>query len=403
MNMNTNSAPVLFPGITREDTTAEGFARLAARLEKAPAGSREKRIQKLENLLEGLRARVERPRTGWLSEDDFALLLTPEGAGFLEEMAWLAREVTRVRFGKTIQLYAPLYLSNECKSRCTYCSFSFENKIARLTLDEKALRHEAAALAGTGIQHVLLLTGEDTRATPVDYIARSVEICRDYFTNISLEIYPLSVADYSRLVAAGAEGLTLYQETYDRGSYARVHLGGKKKNYDWRLEGIYRAGEAGFRKLGVGALLGLSRFRPEVFLLGRHARFLMKKFWRSEVQVSLPRIRPAIKSFRGEVHVTDSQFAQMYFALRLYLPDAGLVLSTRESPHFRDSIAGLGINSMSTGSKTEPGGYTGSGALTQFEIEDNRTPRNFARALESAGLTPVWKNWDSTLTGNGGR
>jgi 2-iminoacetate synthase len=357
----------------------------------------EKICRKIEDVLDRIDKNIDRPDSFIINESDFIFLLRPEAEKFLEKMAVLSRRLTQVRFGNTIRIYAPLYLSNECSSRCSYCSFSIENKIKRHTLDEKQIIMEAESLADSGILQVLAVTGDNVKKTSIPYLEKSVEILRKTFASVSVEIYPLDTSDYSRLISRGAEGLVIYQETYNQKTYKEVHRGGKKRDFKWRLEAPERGGTAGFKRIGIGILLGLSEFRPDVFLAGIHARLLMKKYWKSSISVSLPRIRPAIQSFKNKFHISETNLAQMYFALRLFLPDSFLVLSTRESPHFRDNMAGLGVNYMSAGSKTEPGGYTNSGALTQFSTADERHPLEFANALKKKGLAPVWKDWDSVI------
>ncbi len=336
-----------------------------------------------------------------LSQEDFAALLAPAAAPLLEEMARRAQEITRRRFGRAIQLYAPLYLSNECASICTYCGFRRDNRIARRTLTPQEARHEAMLLHEQGIRHILLLTGEEYRRTPVDYLEECVRLLADDFASVSIEVYPLSVEDYGRLRGAGVDGLAVYQETYDRRRYHEVHTGGMKKNWTFRLDCPERAGAAGMRKIALGALLGLSDPGAEVFLLGLHARFLMKRFWRSQISLSLPRLQPAagVDNVTG---VSDRRFVQYLTALRLFLPDAGLTLSTRESPQLRDNLAGICITMMSAGSRTDPGGYSvlagkGEGELPaageQFETQDHRSIAEVRRALEALELEPVASDW----------
>lgn len=333
---------------------------------------------------------------GTLDERDFAALLSPAADPYLETMAVKAHELTRRRFGNVVQLYAPMYLSNECRSSCTYCGFSFENKVPRLTLSLDEIEKEADVLYASGIRHILLLTGEDYKRTPVEFIGRAAERLSPRFPSISIEVYPLKTEEYDFLRPKGVDGLAVYQETYDPVRYAEVHLRGMKKRMDYRLDCPDRAGLAGFRKIALGSLLGLSDPAADTYFAGMHARYIMKNFWRTQIAISLPRLRPAdnVPDFPT---VPDSMYARFFFALRLFLPDAGLILSTRESRTMRDGLARIVITQMSAGSKTEPGGYSGSGALEQFTIQDDRSVSEIAEMLQNAGLDPLFVDWAGVM------
>jgi 2-iminoacetate synthase len=358
--------------------------------------------------LVGLRALVDRARVGDVeralaarrpSLADFAALLSPAAADRLESMAGAAHRRTVQRFGRTIHLFAPLYLSNECVSTCTYCGFSAEHAIARRTLSVEEVVAEGRALAARGFRHVLLVSGEHARIVSKDYLVACVEALAPLFPSISVEVQVWDEATYRRLVAAGCEGLVVYQETYDRATYGAVHLKGKKRNYDWRLAAPDRGAWAGMRRLGVGALLGLhDDWRFEALAVAAHAGALMRRHWRCEVTVSLPRMRPAAGVVPAEGAVVDDpSFVQLLCAMRLLLPDVGLVLSTRESAALRDALVRLGVTHMSAGSHTEPGGYAApSDAEPQFEIADTRSPAELAGVLRAAGYDPVWKDWERT-------
>ena len=325
---------------------------------------------------------------------DLAALLSPAAAGRLEEMAALAHHASVRRFGRVVRLFAPLYLSNECVSSCTYCGFSAENRIARRTLAPDEVLTEARALVDRGFRHVLLVSGEHARIVSKDYLVECVRVLAPVVPSISVEVQAWDTATYRRLVDAGCEGLVVYQETYDRGTYAASHLKGKKRNYDWRLAAPDRGAEAGMRTLGIGALLGLHPdWRAEVITVAAHARALLRRWWRCEVAVSLPRLRPAAGGFAPARAVSDAEFVQVLCALRLCLPDVGVSLSTRESPAFRDGVFRLGVTAMSAGSHTEPGGYAApSAAEPQFEVADTREPAQVAAVLRAAGYEPVWKD-----------
>jgi 2-iminoacetate synthase len=325
---------------------------------------------------------------------DLGALLSPAAATRLEDMAALAHRASVRRFGRVVRLFAPLYLSNECVSTCTYCGFSSGNDIARRTLSPAEVAAEARTLRDRGFRHLLLVAGEHARIVSKDYLVECVAALAPEIPSISLETQVWDTGTYRRLVDAGCEGLVVYQEVYDRDTYARVHLKGKKRNYDWRLAAPDRAAEAGMRALSLGVLLGLEEgWRAEVVALAAHAQALLRRWWRCEVAVSLPRLRPAAGDFRPARAVTDREYVQILCALRLALPDVGITLSTREAPAFRDAAFKLGVTQMSAGSHTEPGGYADpGGAEPQFEVSDTRSPAEVASALRAAGYDPVWKD-----------
>lgn len=326
---------------------------------------------------------------------DLAALLSPVAADRLEDVAAAAHRLTVRRFGRAVRLFAPLYLSNECVSTCTYCGFSAGNDIVRRTLTPEEVRAEADVLVERGFRHVLLVAGEHARIVSKDYLVECVEAIAPVVPEISLEVQVWDEATYRRLVDAGCDGVIVYQETYDRGTYGEVHLKGKKRNYDWRLAAPDRAAAAGMRRLGLGALLGLhGDWRTEAILLAAHARALMKRWWRCEVAVALPRLRPAAGGYEPADPVDDPAFVQLLCALRLTMPDVGITLSTREPAALRDALVPLGVTTMSAGSHTEPGGYASeTDAEPQFAISDERSPAEVAAALKAAGYDPVWKDW----------
>lgn len=335
-----------------------------------------------------------------LGVEEFAALLSPAAESRLEEMAVRAHALTVQRFGRNIFLYAPLYLSNVCTNSCVYCGFNVHNAIPRRTLSLDEAEVDARVLQRMGFRHVLLLTGEAPGVVGEDYVEAAVRRVRPLFDSVSLEVYPLDAAGYRRMVAAGVDGLTVYQETYDRQRYAALHPAGRKRDFDFRLATAERAGAAGLRRLGVGALLGLAPFRREAFLVGLHAAHLARHCWRSQVTVSFPRMRPAAGCFEPEETVSDRHLVQLICAMRLWLPDAGLVLSTRESAALRDHLMPLGITQMSAGSCTAPGGYSdGSHAGEQFAIDDDRSPAEVAHHIAASGYEAVWKDWDRGFLG----
>ncbi len=325
-----------------------------------------------------------------------AALLSPAAGDRLEEMARLARDLTRQRFGRTIHLFAPLYLSNECVSVCTYCGFSAGNDIPRRTLSTDELVVEARQLVDRGLRSVLLVAGEHARIVSKDYLVDCVRALAPHVPALSVEVQAWDTETYRRLVGAGCDGLVVYQETYDRATYESAHLRGKKRNYQWRLAAPDRGAAAGMRRLGIGALLGLhTDWRSEALALVAHARALQRRWWRCELTVSLPRLRPAAGGFEPAVPVGDRDLVQLLCALRLALPDVGLSLSTREPAELRDALIPLGVTQLSAGSSTEPGGYaTPARGGAQFDVADTRSPRAVAAMVRAAGYDPVWKDWE---------
>ena len=333
-----------------------------------------------------------------LDNRDFMALLSPAAENFLEEMAQKAHAITLRRFGRTILLYAPIYLSNECHNSCLYCGFSVNNPIPRRTLNLDEIERDARILHGQGFRHILLLTGEAPGTVGNDFIAAAAERIRPLFSSISIEVYPMETEGYKEMVDAGVDGLTVYQETYDPELYQQLHPSGRKRDYNFRLATPERAGEAGLRRIGIGFLLGLGNFRSEAFFAGLHGRYMMHNYWRTLLSVSFPRLRPAEGGFQPPNPVSDRQFVQLMCAMRLLLNDAGLVLSTRENAELRDNLLPLGITQMSAGSCTAPGGYGEEDSATeQFTIDDDRTPAEIADLLRARGYDPVWKDWDGAF------
>lgn len=339
----------------------------------------------------------EREQGSGVFPEAVPVLVSEAAGGLLEDMAALARGITARRFGRVIQFYAPLYISNYCRNSCLYCGFNAENRVARRTLSLDEVMEEARLLHGQGIHQILLVSGDCPDAVPVDMLAEMAGRLKKLFPSVAIEVYPLNEEEYRRLYGAGVDGLAIYQEAYSRQVYRQVHPTGPKSVYDFRLAAPERGGAAGFRQLGIGALLGLDDWRLEACLLAHHAAYLMKHHWRSQVSISFPRLRPAAGGFQPPHPVSDRQLAQMICALRLALPDAGLVLSTRESKEFRDNMAGIGITRMSAGSRTSPGGYLdeqGQDAGEQFSVHDGRSVAEVAAAMRGRGYDAVWKDWD---------
>lgn len=328
--------------------------------------------------------------------DEFACLLSPQlNDSQLEQLAGRAHRLTTQRFGRTIQLYAPLYLSNECHNGCRYCGFSADNHLHRKTLNKEEIDREAKALYDQEFRHVLLLTGEAPEAAGIDYLETAVEQIKPQFGSIAIEVFPMDTDEYQRMANAGVDGLTLYQETYDRPLYSELHPYGPKSDFEYRLTAPERAAAAGFRRVGIGALLGLGDFLSDAFYTGLHALYLARRHWRTQVTVGFPRIKPAIGGYAPKQEVTDRELTQLICALRLLIPDSGLVLSTRESAELRNHLLPLGITQMSAGSCTAPGGYASDEQEgEQFTISDHRTPHEFSEQLRAFGYEAVWKDWD---------
>jgi len=339
---------------------------------------------------------------GSVDLDDFAALLSPAAAPFLEEMALAAHRRTVERFGRTMRLYAPLYLSNACANVCTYCGFSAHNRIRRKVLTDPEILAEARVLRSHGFASVLLVTGETARVG-VAYLANSLRLLRPLFAGLSMEVQPLPEADYAALAAEGLSTVLVYQETYDGAAYARHHLSGPKADMAFRLETPDRLGRAGLKRIGLGALFGLSDWRADAWFTGLHLRHVETAYWRSRTSVSFPRLRP---HEGAEIPVTpfgERDLVQAACAFRLLSPEAELSLSTRESGRFRDSAVRLGFTSMSAGSRTNPGGYAiEPESLEQFAVDDSRSPAQMASFLRSQGYEPVWKDWDRTYDGFAG-
>lgn len=327
--------------------------------------------------------------------DDFLVLISPAAQAYLELMAQKSHELTKKRFGKTIQMYAPLYLSNECQNICTYCGFSLDNKIKRKTLSDSEIKIEAQALKNLGFDHVLLVTGEANYTVNINYFLNAIEQIKAQFSLISVEVQPLSQDDYERLHKAGVYSVLVYQETYHQEVYKKYHTKGKKSNFNYRLETPDRIGKAGIHKIGLGVLLGLEDWRTDSFFNALHLDYLQKTYWQTKYSVSFPRLRPAEGIIEPNFIMDDKDLTQLICAYRLWNEDLEISISTRENEKFRNNIIPIGTTSMSAGSKTNPGGYVvDPQSLEQFEISDERPVAEIARIISERGYEPVWKDWD---------
>jgi 2-iminoacetate synthase len=330
--------------------------------------------------------------------EDFKALISPAAAPYLEQMAQLSQQLTLKRFGKTVQMYVPLYLSNECNNICTYCGFSYDNKVKRKTLSPMEIMQEVSVIKEMGYDHVLLVTGEANQTVHVDYFKKVLDLIRPHFSHISMEVQPLDLEDYQQLTPYGLNTVLVYQETYHQEDYKKHHPKGKKSNFQYRLETPDRLGEAGIHKMGLGVLIGLEDWRTDCFYTALHLDYLEKKYWQTKYSLSFPRLRPFSGGLEPKVEMKDRELVQLICAYRLLNEELELSISTRESPSFRNNIIKLGITSISAGSKTNPGGYAVEPeSLEQFEISDERSPAEIAAMITAQGYEPVWKDWDSSL------
>lgn len=350
----------------------------------------------------------------------FEALLSPVTPQGLESMAQESMQLTRRHFGRTMRLFAPIYLSNECVNNCSYCGFSRDNPILRVTLTVDQVVAEAEHLASLGFRHILLVAGEHPKFVSEGYLEDCIRALKSSIPTVALEVGPMETPEYRQMTEAGAEGLVVYQETYQRETYAVLHTAGPKKDFDWRLACPERAYAGGFRRIGIGALFGLADWRQEALALAAHLEWLQNHCWKAAYTVAMPRMRPAAGGFVPAFGFSDAEFVQLLCAFRICFPQTGIVLSTREPQELRDALVPLGVTVMSAGSHTEPGGYTGVGkddlhltrkgrrveleertgsdsATGQFEIADERSPAEIERLLRRMGLDPVWKDWDEAI------
>jgi len=326
---------------------------------------------------------------------DFKALISPAAKPFLEEMAQRSHALTKKRFGNTIQMYIPMYLSNECQNICTYCGFSMTNKIRRKTLSDAEILQEVAYIKKLGYDHILLVTGEANKTVGVSYLKHAIDLIRSEFSNITIEVQPLDQHEYEQLIDAGLYSVLVYQETYHKDTYKTHHPKGKKSNFDYRLDTPDRLGKAGIHKIGIGALFGLEDWRVDSFYTALHLKYLQKTYWKTKYSISFPRLRPHQGDVQPKVEMTDSDLVQLICAYRLLDEDVELSMSTRENEVFRNNIIKLGITSISAESKTNPGGYAVEPqSLEQFEISDERSTNEIKEMIQNQGYEVVWKDWD---------
>ncbi|MDR3253085.1 MAG: 2-iminoacetate synthase ThiH [Tannerella sp.] len=339
-------------------------------------------------------------KSGFLTVDDFMALVSPAASRYIEPMAALSRRYTQQRFGKTIQFYVPLYLTNSCVNHCVYCGFNRNNDIRRIILTDEQIRREIEGIKQIGdFRHILLVTGENPRDAGVDYLENAIRLVRPFFQSISIEVQPLKTDEYRRLTESGLNAVYCYQETYNRANYKRYHPKGMKSKFDWRLDAFDRMGQAGVHKTGLGVLIGLEDWRTDVAVMAAHLAYLKRTYWQTKYSISFPRMRPHEgEVFQPNVVMSDRELAQLIFAFRIFDHDVEMTLSTREAAAFRDNMTTLGITSLSAGSKTDPGGYAVfKQELEQFAVNDDRSPAAVLAAVRSQGYEVVWKDWDLSL------
>lgn len=351
-------------------------------------------------------------------------MIAADSTDALESLARQSQQVTRRHFGRTMRLFAPLYLSNECVNNCSYCGFSRDAAILRTTLTVDQVVREARHLHGLGFRNLLLVAGEHPKFVSDGYLQQCLDALKPFIPTLALEVGPMEDAQYAEIVSHGAEGLVVYQETYQRQIYQKLHTAGPKKNFDWRLDCPERAYAGGFRRIGIGALFGLANWRDEALALCAHLEYLHRHCWKAQFTVAFPRMRPYAGNYAyrpdPELYLPDKELVRLIAAFRMTFPQVGIVVSTREPAPFRDAIAGLGVTHMSAGARTEPGGYTGAGgddlhltvkgrrvelekksgcekATEQFQIHDTRSAAEVAAMLRSRNIDPVWKDWDESL------
>ena len=348
-------------------------------------------------------ADVERALTKeYLDIQDFMALISPAASTYLEPMAQLAHKYTLERFGRTISLYIPMYVSNACTNHCVYCGFNHHNPLTRVTLTLDQVKAECEAIRKLGpFENLLIVSGEFPALNGVDYLEKVLQTARPYFNNLTIEVMPMKERDYKRLTHSGLNGVVCFQETYNEKAYKTYHPRGMKSIFEWRVNGFDRMGAAGVHKIGMGVLIGLEYWRTDVTMLARHLSYLRRNYWKTKYSINFPRMCPAEGGYTPNVVMTDRELAQLTMAFRIFDHDVDISYSTREKPLFRANMMKLGVTSMSAGSKTEPGGYVSTPeALEQFEVSDDRTPREVAQEIRSLGYEAVWKDWDKSFDDN---
>jgi 2-iminoacetate synthase len=326
-------------------------------------------------------------------------LISPTAASFIPQMRKKAAVLKKMHFGKTVKLYMPLYISSYCINNCLYCGFRTASRSERKRLTQDEVLKDAKVIKSYGIDSLLLVTGEDPKFISVEFLSKAVRELKKIFSYVSLEIYPMDIEGYQELFNAGAHGLTIYQETYNRKLYKELHPSGPKRDYDYRIDAPARAAKAGFYNIGLGALLGLYDWRIEILSIAAHAVWLKKHYWKSRIQFSFPRITPIEGGFKVPSPVSDADLEQMMLAFRIVFPESDIVISTRENCEFRSRAVQTCANQMSAGSSVIPGGYSShdKGVLGQFNRRDTRSVKQVEKDLKKLGLEAVFKDWDKCL------
>ena len=335
----------------------------------------------------------------YLDVEDFKALISPAAQPYLEVMARLSQQYTLQRFGKTISMFVPLYITNSCTNFCIYCGFNHNNPMSRIILTEEEIVNEYKAIKKLApFENLLLVTGENPAKAGVPYIERALQLAKPYFSNLQIEVMPLKAEEYERLTHSGLNGVICFQETYNKANYNIYHPKGMKSKFDWRVNAFDRMGQAGVHKIGIGVLIGLEDWRTDITMMAYHLRYLQKHYWKTKYSVNFPRMRPSEGHFQPNVVMSDRELAQVTFAMRIFDHDVDISYSTRESAQFRNNMATLGVTTMSAESKTEPGGYfTYPQSLEQFHVSDERTAVQVERDLKALGREPVWKDWDESF------
>ncbi len=342
---------------------------------------------------------IARKNSRRLTPDEFMALISPTAEAYLEEMAILAQRFTLEKFGRTVSLFIPMYVSNACSNCCVYCGFNHANPLERTILTMSQVKDECEAIRALGpFENLLIVSGEFPSICGTDYFCNVLDTCRPYFHNLTIEVQPMRTAQYKKLVEHGLNGVVCFQETYNRTNYKKYHPRGIKSIYDWRLNGYDRMGRAGVHKIGMGVLIGLEDWRADMVMLARHLRYLQSKYWRTRYSVNFPRMCPSESGFQPNVIMSDRELVQLTLAFRIFDHEADISYSTREKPALRDNMIRLAVTSVSAGSQTDPGGYASCpDSLEQFEVTDSRSPHEVAEAIRAVGYDPVWKDWDASF------
>ncbi|MBO4596283.1 MAG: 2-iminoacetate synthase ThiH [Bacteroidaceae bacterium] len=333
--------------------------------------------------------------------EDFMALLSPAAEPYLEQMAQLSKKYTEERFGNTMSMFIPLYITNSCSNSCVYCGFHVSNPMPRVILTPEQIENEYKAIKQIApFENILLVTGENPAKAGVPYLAKALDIAKKYFSNLKIEVMPLAAEEYAELREHGLNGVICFQETYHKANYNIYHPRGMKSKFEWRVNGFDRMGQAGVHSIGMGVLIGLEKeWRTDITMMAYHLRYLQKKYWRTKYSVNFPRMRPAQnEGFHPNCYMTDKQLAQATFAMRIFDHDVDISYSTREPAFIRNNMAMLGVTTMSAESRVNPGGYhTYPQALEQFTVSDNRKVGDIIASLKAVGREPVWKDWDASF------